>query len=144
MDWMPNYNCIYFWGPYSYQRPTFLPTDFAGKCWSAEPGADNSNIVYPRQRGRIANSSNIVTSDFYLQNAAYLRLKNLTIGYTLPIKSKMVEKARIYFSGENLWYYSPMKKATRYIDPEIATSSISEDCIYPYSKTFSVGIDVTF
>ena len=144
MDWMPNYNCIYFWGPYSYQRPTFLPTDFAGKCWSAEPGADNSNIVYPRQRGRIANSSNIVTSDFYLQNAAYLRLKNLTIGYTLPVKSKMVEKARIYFSGENLWYYSPMKKATRYIDPEIATSSVSEDCIYPYSKTFSVGIDVTF
>ena len=144
MDWMPNYNCTYFWGPYSYQRPTFLPKDFAEKCWSAEPGADNSNIVYPRQRGRIANSSNIVTSDFYLQSAAYLRLKNLTIGYTLPIKSKALEKARIYFSGENLCYFSPLKKATKYIDPEVATTSISEDCTYPYSKTFSVGIDVTF
>ena len=144
LDWMPNYNCIYFWGPYSYHRPTFVPTDFLDKCWSAEEGADNSNIVYPRQRGRIVTSSYVVTSDFYLQSAAYLRLKNLTVGYTLPLKTKVVEKARIYFSGENLWYFSPMKKATKYIDPEVATTSISEDCTYPYSKTFSVGIDVTF
>ena len=144
MDWMPNYNCIYFWGPYSYHRPTFIPTDFQEKCWSAEPGADNSNIVYPRQRGRIATSSYLVTSDFYLQSAAYLRLKNLTVGYTLPLKTKVIEKARVYFSGENLCYFSPLKKATKYIDPEVATTSISEDCTYPYSKTFSVGIDITF
>ncbi|MBR4775744.1 MAG: TonB-dependent receptor [Bacteroidales bacterium] len=144
LDWMPNANCIYFWGPYSYHRPTFVPKDFAQKCWSAEPGADNSNAVFPRQRGRIAASSYLVTSDYYLQNAAYLRLKNLTIGYTIPIKNKVLEKARVYFSGENLFYLSPLKKATKYVDPEVATSSISDDCTYPYSKTFSIGIDVTF
>ncbi|MCR5519710.1 MAG: TonB-dependent receptor [Bacteroidales bacterium] len=144
LSWMPNYNCIYFWGPYSYHRPTFIPKDFLSKCWSAEEGADNSDIVFPRQRGRIATSSALVTSDFYLQNAAYLRLKNLTIGYTLPIKSKIVDKARVYFSGENLFYLSPMKKATKYIDPEVATTSISSDCTYPYSKTFSIGVDITF
>ena len=54
-------------------------------------------------RGRIATTSNLVTSDFYIQNAAYLRLKNLTVGYTLPLKTKVIEKARIYFSGENLF-----------------------------------------
>ena len=144
MDWMPNYNCIYFWGPYSYHRPTFIPTDFAGKCWSPEEGADNSKIVFPRQRGRVATSSHLKTSDFYLQNAAYLRLKNLTIGYTLPIKSKALEKARIYFSGENLFYLSPLRRATKYIDPEVATTSVSEDLTYPYSRTFSFGVDITF
>ena len=144
LDWMPHYNCTYFWGPYSYQRPTFLPKDFREKCWSAEPDADNSQIVYPRQRGRICASGNIVTSDFYLQNAAYLRLKNLTVGYTLPFKSKTIERARIYFSGENLCYFSPLKKVTKYIDPEVATTSVTEDCTYPYSKTFSFGVDITF
>ena len=144
MDWMPSANCIYFWGPYSYHRPTFVPTDFREKCWSGEAGADNSNMVYPRPRGRIATSGNLVTSDFYLQNAAYLRLKNLTLGYTLPIKAKFLEKARVYFSAENLFYLSPLTKSTKYIDPEIATASGSDDCTYPYSRTFSFGIDVTF
>ena len=60
------------------------------------------------------------------------------------IKSKVLEKARVYFSGENLFYLSPLKKATKYVDPEVATTSISDDCTYPYSKTFSIGIDVTF
>jgi len=144
LDWMPNYNCIYFWGPYSYHRPTFIPKDFKDKCWSAEEGADNSNAIFPRMRGRIATSANLVTSDFYLQNAAYLRLKNLTVGYTIPLKTKVIEKARVYFSGENLFYLSPLKKATKYIDPEVATTSVSEDCTYPYSKTFSLGVDITF
>lgn len=145
MDWMPNYNCIYFWGPYSYHRPTFIPKDFLEKCWSDAPGADNSKAVYPRQRGRVFTNGNIFASDYLLQNAAYLRLKNLTVGYTLPIpKNKVVEKARIYFSGENLWYWSPLRKVTEYVDPEVATTGISQDIIYPYSKTFSFGVDITF
>ncbi len=144
MDWMPNGNCIYFWGPYSFHRSSFIPSDFLEKCWSAEPGADNSKAVFPRKRGRIATTSNLVTSDFYLQNAAYLRLKNLTVGYTLPIKSKILEKVRFYFTGENLFYLSPLRKATKYVDPEVATTSVSEDCTYPYSKTFSFGVDITF
>ncbi|MBO4447718.1 MAG: SusC/RagA family TonB-linked outer membrane protein, partial [Bacteroidales bacterium] len=99
MDWMPNGNCIYFWGPYSYHRPTFIPTNFRSLMWSDAEGADNSNVVYPRMRGRVATTSNLVTSDFYLQNAAYVRLKNLTIGYSIPFKSKAIDKCRIYFSG---------------------------------------------
>ncbi len=144
VDWMPSANCSYFWGPYSYHRPTFIPNDFVQKCWSAEPGADNSKAVFPRMRGRVATSSNLVTSDYYLQNAAYLRLKNLTVGYTLPIKSRVIEKARIYFSGENLFYISPLTRASKYIDPEVATSSAGDDCAYPYSRTFSLGVDITF
>lgn len=87
---------------------------------------------------------NSVVNDRYLQNASYIRLKNLTIGYTLPIKSKFIERGRVYFSGENLGYLSPMKKYCKTVDPEAATTSAYGDCLYPYSKTFTVGVDITF
>lgn len=144
MNWMPDANCIYFWNTYSYHRPTFIPKDFEEKCWSSEEGADNSNALYPRRRGRMCNSSNLVTSDYWLQDASYIRLKNLTVGYTLPLKTKAVEKVRFYFSGENLWYWSPMKKWTSAIDPEVATTGAYGDMLYPYAKTFSFGVDITF
>jgi hypothetical protein len=144
VSWMPAANCIYFWNTYSYHRPTFIPKDFAVKCWSDEEGADNSDVLYPRRRGRMAASSYLVTSDYWLQDASYIRLKNLTVGYTLPLKTKAVEKVRFYFSGENLCYWSPMKKWTSEVDPEVATTSATNDCVYPYPKTFSFGVDITF
>ena len=144
MDWMPDAQCVGFWNNYSFQRPTFIPKDFEAKCWSSEEGADNSNVIFPRRRGRMSNASNLVTSDYWLQNAAYIRLKNLTVGYTLPLKTKAVEKVRFYFSGENLWYWSPMKKWTSVVDPEVATTKAARDSQYPYSKTFSFGVDITF
>jgi TonB-linked SusC/RagA family outer membrane protein len=143
VSWMPNYNCIYFWNTYSYHRPTFIPKNFAEKCWSDEEGADNSDVLFPRRRGRMCGSS-LQTSDYFMQDASYIRLKNLTIGYTLPLKTKAVEKVRFYFSGENLWYWSPMKEWTDVVDPEVATSSAYGDCSYPYSKIFSFGVNITF
>ena len=107
-------------------------------------GADNSKALYPRRRGRMCNSGNLVTSDYWLQDASYIRLKNLTIGYTLPLKTKAVEKVRFYFSGENLAYWSPMKKWTSAVDPEVATTGAYGDMLYPYAKTFSFGVDITF
>ena len=62
-------------------------------------------------------------NDRYLQNARYLRLKNLTVGYTIPAKVTKkagIDQVRVYFSGENLHYWSPMKKHTKYVDPEAA------------------------
>lgn len=145
INWMPDANCIYFWGPYSYHRPAFVDKKFLSYCWDEEEGADNSKAYFPRRRGRMCNSSNIVTNDYFLQNAAYIRLKNLVVGYTLPIKkNKAVDKVRFYFNGENLWYWSPIKSHCRTVDPEVATSSTYGDCLYPYSKTFSFGVDVTF
>ena len=144
VSWMPDYNCIYFWNTYSYHRPTFIPKNFESKCWSDEEGADNSNALFPRRRGRMAASSYITTNDYWIQDASYIRLKNLTVGYTLPLKTKAVEKVRVYFSGENLWYWSPMKEWTDVVDPEVATSSAYGDCSYPYSKIFSFGVNVTF
>ncbi len=143
MDWAPSAKSSYFWGPYGYQRPSFIPKDFEKLCWDPSEGADNSNAYFPRMRGRAV--ANYKTNDYYLQNAAYLRLKNLTVGYTLPLKKNSVlEKVRFYFSGENLFYLSPLTKVSKYVDPEVATTSVSEDLTYPYSKTFSFGVDITF
>ncbi len=143
-DWMPSANCSYFWGLYGFPASSFVPTDFESKAWSE----DNRNTYFPRRRGYSATSSNSalnVTTDRYLQNAAYIRLKNLTLGYTLPLKpNKAVEKVRFYLTGENLWYWSPMKRNTKYVDPEVATSSAADDCIYPFSRTVSFGVDITF
>lgn len=144
INWMPSGYDGYFFGPYSYQRPTFIASNIESISWSTAEGADNSKAYFPRRRSRGLDSTGLVTSDRYLQNAAYLRLKNLTIGYTLPIRSKAIEKARIYFSGENLFYLSPMKKYTKTVDPEVATTDATYGTMYPYSKTFTMGIDITF
>ncbi len=51
-----------------------------------------------------------VVNDRYLQNAAYLRLKNLTVGYTIPISKKIINSLRVYFTAENLFYWSPFEE----------------------------------
>ena len=71
------------------------------------------------------------------------------MGYTLPVnltKKIGIEQARIYFSGENLYYWSPLKKHTKYIDPEAAfdRSSDYNNAYYPWQQTFMFGVDITF
>lgn len=105
----------------------------------------NSNSTYDA-----SNSHYTLTSPNtrYLQSVRYLRLKNLTVGYTLPWLKKYVQKIRIYFTGENLAYWSPLKKHCKYIDPEGAVSKSSEYSnsgeVYNFSKTYSIGVDITF
>ena len=87
--------------------------------------------------------SNTRMSDKYLQNAAYLRIKNITLGYTLPrnwVKKALIEQARVYVSVENLATISDLPKG---YDPEGNTNnSIVWD--YPYYRTISVGANITF
>jgi len=79
-----------------------------------------------------------------------LRLKNLTVGYTLPdnLTSKVgIENLRVYASGENLHYWSPLKESTKYIDPEAAfsrPSGVNNNAFYPWPATYMFGIDITF
>lgn len=78
----------------------------------------------------------------YLQNAAYIRLKNLTLGYTLPetwLSKAGFQKVRIYVSGENLWTGTKLAKM---FDPE--TIDYNGVLAYPLSKVYSAGISVTF
>ncbi len=145
MDWAPAANNVLFYGPYARPYATLIPKDFHKKIWSE----DNPDAYLPRPRGYVGLGSNrelTVPSDRYLQDISYCRLKNLTFGYTLPkfITDKIgMGPVRFSFSGENLAYWSPFKKHTKYIDPEMAKTN-STNRIYPWQKSFMFGIDLTF
>ena len=73
----------------------------------------------------------------------------LSHGYTIPAtltKKAGIDQIRIYFSGENLCYWSPLKKNSKYVDPEAAInrSGVNNNAYYPWAKTFMFGIDITF
>ena len=148
--WYPAKMNMTFWGPYSYSYTSFLQRDFIKRCWAE----DNPNAYFPRPRPYSSTGGELkLTNSKYLQNIRYLRLKNLTVGYTIPesITGKVgLDKVRVYFTGENLHYWSPLKANTRYVDPESAftrvTSSndVGDAMAYPWQKTIMFGLDITF
>lgn len=147
MDWYPASEAELFWGPFNRPYATFLPKNFLEKCWSE----DNPDAYFPRPRAYVAydNLNNqcrelTAKNDRYLQNIGYCRLKNLTVGYTLPknlTRKVGIDMLRVYFSGENLAYWSGIK--TDYIDPEQARRG-GDLKVYPWQKTFTFGINVNF
>lgn len=145
-DWYPSIDARYFWGPYARPFSSWLQRDFLDRCWSE----DNPNAYFPRPRAYVAgvgaNRELTTVNDRYLQNLGYCRLKNLTVGYTVPQKLTRkisIDSVRIYFSGENLAYWAPGFHSD-YMDPEAAAKTTGKYPIYPWQKTFMFGIDVNF
>ena len=101
-----------------------------------------SNI--PRLAMKDENKNYSTVSDFFLENGSYLRMKNLTIGYSLP-KSLMASigcsgtNVRFYATGENLF------TITKYsgIDPEVGGNGL-DGGKYPVARVFSLGLNVNF
>lgn len=120
------------------------------------PGCDGIGKLSGINNGRY----NFYPQSRYLMNTAYLRLKNLTIGYTLPAeitRKALIQKARIYFSADNLCLlYNGMKNYP--LDPEInvgtSGTTLTQSSVFagngyygrttPISRTFSFGVQVTF
>ena len=144
--WYPENESFTFWGPYGYPMNSYLPTNFVSNVWAE----DNPGAYFARPRSNIATGGYLrYVNDRYLQNIRYLRFKNLTVGYTIPAnitKKAGIDQVRVYFSGENLCYWSPLKKHSKYIDPEgaIKRSGSYNRMFYPWQKTFMFGIDLTF
>ncbi|NWJ52244.1 MAG: TonB-dependent receptor [Bacteroidetes bacterium] len=100
----------------------------------------NLDSYYPRP---LFNGKNQQTQTRYIQNAAYIRLKNLQIGYTIPsniTKKIRVNKFRVYISGENIWTKT---KLSTIFDPETIDGGWGGN-VYPLSKVYSVGVSVNF
>ena len=100
---------------------------------------DFTNAEYPRL-STVASSNSSEISDFWKRNGAYLRLKNVTLGYTFPkkwMKKAGVNNLRIFASGFNLLTFTAFK----YLDPE--SSNVIQG-YYPQQRTFTFGLDVTF
>lgn len=80
----------------------------------------------------------------YLLNGSYLRVKNVTVGYTLPAtltKKARVNRIRLYASADNLVEWSGLKK---YFDPEAVTNEDSFGYVYPFNRQYSFGVNLTF
>lgn len=152
-DWWPGAEADAFWGPYNrpYNR---VPTEMVDEIWSEQ----NPNTYFPRLRGYVAQGTGRelnVPQTKYLQNVAYVRLKNLQIGYNFPLQwiSRLkMSQARIYISADNIWTYSPMYKVTHNLDVEniqgsdrvLTNGTNGNGNNYPIMKGWTVGLNVQF
>ena len=133
----------YFWGAYGdeWQSTCFVEhLDY----WST----DNPDAYYPRpimtSDGALAQQ-NHQKQTRYLQSAAYMRLKNVQIGYTFPqkwMKKAGISSCRIYVSADNLATFTSLSKI---FDPE-ALSSVNGGTgkTYPLQRTYSIGVNLNF
>lgn len=101
--------------------------------------AENPDAKLFRIYGQLNNSGyNTRTNDKFLQDASYLRIKNITLGYTVPanwLKKLSIKQFRIYGSVENLHTWTNLPKG---YDPENLSWT------YPFYRTWSIGANVTF
>ncbi len=167
-DWYPSRATDFFWGGYgrayvyaldNQDGDNYVHLDKSTENWTVS-NADKNPYWTRRAHGEAENQKSALTfaNDYYLQNAAYIRLKNLTIDYTFPSKwmeKANIQKLRVYVSGENLFTWSPMFKYTQMFDPEVigngdtdfhdgTSTTMGDGYSYPMLKTFTFGINLTF
>lgn len=107
--------------------------------WTSE--TNDRNAIIPRQK--IGQTTNNWNSDYWYKNASYLRLKNLTLGYTFDkglIRNLRMENLRLFVVGTNLFAINPLRKYG--LDPE--TPDATRGWSYPVTKSVSLGLNVTF
>ena len=143
-DFSPAVADAYFWGAGALAQVTVFkqhldyfsesnPDAYYPNPYAAPAGAINSYI-----------NKTQLSSTRYLQSAAYLRLKNLTISYNIPkslIQRWKFERINLFVSGENLLTFSPLAKM---FDPETINGGSGTGKIYPLSKVYSFGLNVNF
>jgi len=149
-DFWPGNESAYFWGFYNrWNNPVY--EHIVGNYWTP----DNPNAYFPRLRAYQAlpatetrTLSTVQTR--YLQDASYLRLKSLIIGYTF--KNNWLERAgvrgvRLFAAGENLITWTKMSKA---LDPEALNDEVDSSTfngsgfVYPVQRTITGGIEINF
>lgn len=116
-----------------------LVYDFQRDYWTP----DNRNALLPRQTtsAGVNGSNNFVTSDFWIMDSRFLRLKYLQLGYDLKasvFQRTPFKQCRVFLSGTNLLTSS--KSLTYFVDPESNQSNEN----YPIQRTFSIGVGVGF
>ncbi|MFC0773365.1 SusC/RagA family TonB-linked outer membrane protein [Terrimonas alba] len=151
-----------YWGPYQQPYAGVYPWNLDFYRATSESGADrdrhsksyiaagladaNTNAYFPVLQAWLADNNYGSGLDIpqtkYLLNAAYLRIKNLTFGYTLPAaltKRYKISRLRVFVTGENLFEFSEIKK---YFDPEAVADGYG--WAYPFQRKYAVGINLDF
>ncbi|MBO9731193.1 MAG: TonB-dependent receptor [Chitinophaga sp.] len=126
----PRYN-VPFTG--TWQQPWDINQDY----WTPT----HLDALFPRLY--MNDQQNTVPSSHWVMNGAYIRLKNLQLGYTIPrhwLQKVKITSLRVYFSGQDLWENTKMK--IRYYDPEQADGYNGN--VYPFFRSYTLGLGVSF
>ncbi|MDF9795430.1 TonB-linked SusC/RagA family outer membrane protein [Catalinimonas alkaloidigena] len=102
---------------------------------------ENPDAAHPRLVATTSHN-NYETSDFWVWNASYLRLRNLTLGYTFSdqvIQNDFLDNLRVYFSGQNLFTIDNMPQG---IDPEAPNGTAG--AAYPITSVYTFGLNLNF
>lgn len=150
-DWFPGRESP-FWGQYN-RAYNSLPSWHLNNYWTPE----NKGAYLPRYSTyNSALGWGGTITDRYIQNVAYIRLKNLQLGYNLPRTwaSKVgMSNVRLYMTGENLFSWSPLYKRTKdfdvssasaYQDTDLSSNNMGDGNSYPIMRSVSLGLSVTF
>lgn len=129
---------LYFWGIYAQPWTNLTKGNYVDH-WTEE----TPNAYFPRPKSYVAEggAEAALTQTKYLQDASYLRLKNLTVGYALPdalVKRLGLSRLRVFFSGDNLAVWSGLYKYYK-VDPEGLGGQR-----YPLQRSWSFGLNITF
>lgn len=127
------------WGVQPFMQGSSPNKDYIKHMWTEENpyGAKHPKLYWQDMGG----GKNTRPNSYYLKDASFFRLKNLTLGYTLPrvwTEKANISKVRIYFSGDNLLTLTPYKG----LDPE--RNGDGRDTIYPQNRIYSFGLNVEF
>lgn len=132
-DFVPQGN--YFWGAINNGAAVGTQEVYRDSWSTVTPDA-----YYPIYR---ANSGyNILPQTRYLQSSAYVRLKNISLGYSIPktaIQKLKLSQARVYVTGQNVWEYTKLKGN---FDPEV-TGSGDVGVFYPLQRVVSFGVQLS-
>lgn len=96
---------------------------------------DNPNAFFPRMYQTDAH--NFKPSDKWAQNGNYIRLKNIQLGYAVPLHSRAIRSLQVYVSGQDLWEAT---KVLSVFDPEVGNGVSATT--YPFYRTVSFGLNV--
>ena len=127
------------WGVQPFMQGSSPNKDYIKHMWTEENpyGAKHPKLYWQDMGG----GKNTRPNSYYLKDASFFRLKNLTLRYTLPrvwTEKANISKVRIYFSGDNLLTLTPYKG----LDPE--RNGDGRDAIYPQNRIYSFGLNVEF
>lgn len=127
------------WGVQPFRQGSAPRKDYVENMWTEENpyGAKHPKLYMENMGG----TKNTRSNSYFLQNASYFRLKNLTFGYTLPqelTRKFAVERLRFYFSGDNLLTFTQFKG----LDPERGDDGIGS--VYPQNRICSIGVNIDF
>jgi hypothetical protein len=131
--WPPNGNWVAFYPYNAGHVEKYYLTD----TWNE----NNRDAYFPAPHISTNTKQNVQPQSRYVQDGAYIRLKNLTLAYNLPsnIGSKIgLANAQIYFSGMNVFELTKMRKP---LDPEVRPDLVQE---YYKQRTYAMGFRVSF